>query len=128
MQEIEVVGLSVRTKRRGWPTLDLGPFFLFFGVSGTDHGRKARMERQFENEYFANVVTLHLASALESGIYTLHGLPDAANKRGWTVEPKGSNPIGHLSADGLSELRAWMRSRPAQRDRRVQPTALPHHT
>ena len=81
------------------PTLDLGPFFMFFGVSGTDHGRKARMEQRFELEYFSNVVTLHLASPLAPGHYTLRGLPDEANKRGWTVEPGGGPPRGNLSDD-----------------------------
>ena len=126
MDETEVVGLSVRPRRKGWPTLDLGPFFMFFGVSGTDHGREARMEKRFEQEYFSNAVTLHLASTLEPGVYTLHGLPDEANRRGWTVGPGGGNPTGHLSADGLEDLREWLRRKPAQRDRRVRPEAPSH--
>lgn len=124
MDETEVVGLSVRPRRRGLPTLDIGPFFMFFGISGTDHGREARLQQRFEQEYFSNVVTLHLAAALSPGTYTLRGLPDEANKRGWTVGPEGGNPTGHLSADGLEELRAWMRRTPGQRDRRVRPESM----
>jgi hypothetical protein len=123
MHETEVVSLSVRPRRRGWPTLDIGPFFMFFGVAGTDHGREARMEQRFEQEYFSNAVTLHLASGLEPGVYILHGLPGEAGRRGWTVGPAGGNPTGHLSADGLDELREWLRRKPAQRDRRVRPGA-----
>lgn len=128
MQETEVVGLSVRPRRRGWPTLDIGPFFMFFGVSGTDHGREARMERRFEQEYFSNAVTLHLARALTPGRYALRGLPEETNRRGWAVGPGGGNPTAHLSADGLEELRGWMRRKPAQRDRRVSPEAIPETT
>ncbi|GGL86110.1 hypothetical protein GCM10010840_25060 [Deinococcus aerolatus] len=124
MHETEVVGLNVQRRRRGWPTLDIGPFFMFFGIAGTDHGREARMERRFEQEYFSNAVTLHLASALSPGTYALHGLPEEANKRGWTVGPQGGNPTGHLSADGLDELRGWMRRTPSQRDRRVRPERM----
>lgn len=122
--ELEIMGLSVR-RRRVPPTVDLGAFFMFFGVSGTDHGRAARLERRFELEYFSNAVTLHLTSPLGPGVYVLRGLPTEANKRGWTVGKAGGNPTGHLSADGLDELRDWMRQRAAQKNRRVRPEALP---
>lgn len=92
---------------------------MFFGVSGTDHGREARLERQFERAHFSNVVTLDLAAPLEPGRYRLRGLPDEANKRGWTVGP-GGQPTGHLSDDGLAELRAWL----GQRGRQVRPQPL----
>ncbi|CAM3731421.1 hypothetical protein DEFR109230_10105 [Deinococcus frigens] len=100
---------------------DLGPFLLFFGVSSTDHDREERLNRRFELEHFSNVVTLDLASPLEPGQYLLRGLPDEANKRGWTVGQGGGHPTGHLSDDGLEELRDWM----GQRDRWVQPEARP---
>ncbi|MFK7601509.1 hypothetical protein ACI3L1_04775 [Deinococcus sp. SM5_A1] len=119
MPEIRVNGLSVRPRRKRMALPDLGGFFMFFGVSGTDHGRAARLERRFELEHFSNVVTLDLASPLGPGQYVLRGLPHEANKRGWTVEGGGS-ATGHLSDDGLEELRAWM----GQGNRRVQAEAI----
>ncbi|MDV6373523.1 hypothetical protein [Deinococcus arenicola] len=119
MQETTVVGLSVRPrpKKRGLPSLDLGPFLMFFGISGVEHGKQERLDRQFELEHFFNLVTLTLNPPLGPGQYVLKGLPHEANKRGWTVEQGSQTASSPLSADGLEELREWM----GGRQRRVQP-------
>ncbi|CAM3388137.1 hypothetical protein DESA109040_10650 [Deinococcus saxicola] len=116
VQETKVEGLGVKRRRLKPMTIDWGPFFLYFGVSGTDHTRAERMEKRFELEHFANLVTLTLSVPLTPGSYTLRGLPDEANKRGWTVGAGGRSASGPLSDDGLTDLRAWM----AGRERRVQ--------
>ena len=119
-QETRVEGLSVKRRRKPPMTIDWGPFFLYFGVSGTDHGRAKRMEGRFKLEHFANLVTLTLGAPLAPGSYLLRGLPDEANKRGWTVDAGGRSATGPLSDDGLADLRAWM----GGRERRVQAEAL----
>jgi hypothetical protein len=107
VRETQVLALHVR-RRRLLPWVDVGPFLLFFGVSGEDRGRAARLERRFEQEHFSQRVTLRLHPALPAGRYTLRGLPAEANKRGWTVEPGGRSARSDLSADGLRELRGWL--------------------
>lgn len=113
-------GLSVKRRRLKPMSIDWGPFFLYFGVSGTDHTRAERMEKRFELEHFANLVTLSLTVPLAPGSYLLLGLPDEANKRGWTVDAGGRSASGALSDDGLADLRAWM----GGRERRVQAAVL----
>ncbi|GGL96480.1 hypothetical protein [Deinococcus aerophilus] len=110
VRETQVLTLHVR-RRRLLPWVDVGPFLLFFGVSGEDRGRAARLERRFEQEHFSQRVTLRLQPALPAGRYTLRGLPAEANKRGWTVGPGGHSAHGDLSADGLRELQGWMNQR-----------------
>ncbi|PNY80936.1 hypothetical protein CVO96_05720 [Deinococcus koreensis] len=115
---VELSAITVR-RRRLRPFIDFGAFFLFFGISGTDHGREERMRRRFEQEFYANVVTATLRGSVEPGRYRLEGLPQDANRRGWTVDA-GGRATGDLSDDGLAELRAWM----AQGKRRVEPVPL----
>ena len=118
MAPVEIVGISVR-RRRLRPFVDFGAFFLFFGISGTDSGREERMRKRFEQEYYANVVTATLRGAVPAGRYRLQGLPEDANRRGWTVDGSG-RATGDLSDDALAELRAWME----QRGRQVVPVPL----
>lgn len=106
MSPLEITGISVR-RRRLRPFIDFGAFFLFFGISGTDSGREERMRRRFEQEYYANTVTATLRGAVPAGRYRLEGLPEDANRRGWTVG-EGGRAVSDLSDDGLAELRAWM--------------------
>lgn len=111
MPPVHLHSISVR-RRRVRPFIDFGAFFLFFGISGTDHGREERMRRRFEQEYYANIVTatlrgIGLRGAVSAGRYRLEGLPPDANRRGWTVDASG-RATGDLSDDGLAELRAWM--------------------
>ncbi len=124
MRETQVLALHVR-RRRLLPWVDVGPFLLFFGVSGEDRGRAARLERRFEREHFSQRVTLRVAPALPAGHYVLRGLPAEANKRGWTVGPGGHSARSDLSADGLRELRSWMeQGGPAGPGRGVRPEPL----
>ncbi|GAA5501742.1 hypothetical protein Dxin01_01481 [Deinococcus xinjiangensis] len=97
-------------RRKLGPVLDFGGFFAFFGVSGTDHGREERMNKRFEQEYFANIVTLVLSQPLAAGTYQFAGLPELVNRRGWKVEG-GHAATCDLSDDGLEEFRAWMSSK-----------------
>ncbi len=120
VQQTAVASLSVKRRKPKLINIDWGPFFLYFGVSGTDDGRARRMEERFELEHFANLVTLTLNAPLAPGSYLLRGLPDEANKRGWTVDAGGRSATGPLSDDGLADLRAWM----AGRERRVQAAVL----
>lgn len=114
----EISALTAR-RRRLRPFIDFGAFFLFFGISGTDHGREARLRRRFEQEFYANVVTVTLGGPVAPGRYRLEGLPADANRRGWTVG-HGGVAVSDLSDDGLAELRAWL----ARGNRRVVPTPL----
>lgn len=100
--------VSVRRRRLG-PYVDLGPFFLFFGISGVDRGREARIQKRFDLEYYPHIVTVRLSAAPAPGRYALRGLPAEANKRGWTAQ-QGGTLQGDLSDDGLAELRAWLAS------------------
>ncbi|PTA66854.1 hypothetical protein [Deinococcus arcticus] len=104
-------GLTVRLlsarRRRLRPFVDLGPFFLFFGISGVDHGREARLERRFEEEYYPHLVTLRPSGSLPPGRYSFAGLPADANRRGWAVE-EGGLAQGELSEDGWAALQAWL--------------------
>ena len=110
--------LSVRRRRLG-PYVDLGPFFLFFGISGVDRGRDARIQKRFDLEYYPHLVTLRLSPAPAPGCYALRGLPADANKRGWTAQ-QGGTLHGDLSDDGLAELRAWLEAGGGE----VRPEAL----
>ncbi|KQR40668.1 hypothetical protein [Deinococcus sp. Leaf326] len=98
--------LSVR-RRRLRPYVDLGPFFLFFGISGVDRGKDARVQKRFDLEYYPHIVTVLVSPAPAPGRYALRGLPVEANKRGWTAQSGGALQ-GELSDDGLAELRAWL--------------------
>ena len=90
--------------------LNFGGFFVFFGVSGTDHNREERMHRRFEQEYFANIITLTL-EPLPPGVYHFAEMPELVNRRGWTVSQKAPNTATtDLSNDGLEEFRAWWAS------------------
>lgn len=102
---VEIKQFQVARKKKPF-SLDLSPVFLFLGVSGTDHGREARMQQRFEQEWYANIVTLRLSGQLPMGRYQLRGLPDEANKRGWTVTESGSIR-SDLSDEGLSDFRQW---------------------
>ena len=110
--------LSVRRRRLG-PYVDLGPFFLFFGISGVDRGRDARIQKRFDLEYYPHLVTLRLSPAPAPGCYALRGLPADANKRGWTAQ-QGGTLQSDLSDDGLAELRAWLEAGGGE----VRPEAL----
>lgn len=119
MASLPIQLLSVRRRRLG-PYVDLGPFFLFFGISGVDRGKDARVQKRFDLEYYPHVVTVRLpGQAPAPGRYALRGLPDDANKRGWTAQPGGTLQ-GDLSDDGLAELRAWLASGGGE----VRPEAL----
>ena len=115
---VEIRGISVR-RRRLRPFIDFGAFFLFFGISGTDHGREERMRKRFEQEYYANIVTATLRGAVPAGRYLLNGLPADANRLGWAVG-EGGLAVGDLSDDALADLRAWM----GQGGRQVVPIPL----
>ncbi len=94
------------SRRKPKARIDFGAFFAFFGVSGVDHGREQRTQRRFEEEYFANVVTLMLSGAIENGLYHFAGLPERVNRRGWRVQ--GQQATTELSDDGLEEFREWL--------------------
>ncbi|WP_221091391.1 hypothetical protein [Deinococcus aquaedulcis] len=93
-------------RRRLWPYVDLGPVFLFMGISGVDHGREARLQRRFEQEYYPYLVTARPSRPLAPGRYTFSGLPEDANRRGWTVAPDGLART-ELSEEGHSAFQAW---------------------
>ncbi|MVN85910.1 hypothetical protein GO986_03930 [Deinococcus sp. HMF7620] len=97
--------LSVR-RRRLRPFVDFGPVFLFFGISGVDHGREARLQRRFEQEYYPHVVTARLGG-VGAGRYRLEGLPEDANRRPWIVGADGV-VRGELSEEGLGAFRVWL--------------------
>lgn len=116
MTPVQILQLSVKKRKLG-PFLDFSGFFLFFGISGGEGSRQARLDRRFEQEYYAQLVTAQLSAPLPDGRYRLRGLPDEANKRGWAV--RGAQARTELSEDGWRELQAWKRApgRPVQPER-----------
>ncbi|WP_343216598.1 hypothetical protein [Deinococcus aestuarii] len=106
-----------RTRLRPW--IDFGGFFAFFGISGVDHDRERRVQKRFEEEFYPHQVTATLSARVAPGPYALGGLPEEANRLGWTVQPNGAATT-RLSDDGLASLRAWME----RGSRTVQPTPL----
>ncbi|WP_245872883.1 hypothetical protein [Deinococcus planocerae] len=110
--------MSVKRPRlRPW--IDFGGFFAFFGISGVDHDREQRVQRRFEEEFYRNRVTATLSARVAPGTYALGGLPEEANRLGWTVLPSGTATT-RLSDDSLASLRAWME----RGSRKVEPTPL----
>ncbi|GAA5511871.1 hypothetical protein Dcar01_00585 [Deinococcus carri] len=105
MTPTEITGLTLRRKRPGLP-VDFGSFFMFFGISGIEHGREERLRRRFEREYYPHVVTLRLSGQVTPGRYHLRGLPGEADRRGWTVQA-GGTATADLSDEGLHDLNTW---------------------
>ncbi|BDP43181.1 hypothetical protein DAETH_31500 [Deinococcus aetherius] len=118
MEPVKLINLSVkRTRLRPW--VDLSGFFAFFGISGVDHDREERLQKRFEEEYYRNYATVMLSARVAPGTYTLDGLPQEANRLGWTVNANGT-ATSRLSDDALASLRAWME----RGTRTVHPTPL----
>lgn len=87
-------------------SIDFSGFFAFFGVSGVDHSRKERLEREFEENYYGNRVTLVLSDNLPEGAYAFSGFPEYLNLRGW--HSNGKNTVtSDISNNRLEELEAW---------------------
>lgn len=117
MPAVKLSDLSLK-RRKLLPFVDISPFFMFFGISGMPGDRQYRIDRRFEQEYYANKVTVSLSQGLKPGRYHLRGLPDEANKRGWTVR-KATQATTDLSEDGWQELQDWLKK--ASRDKTVEP-------
>lgn len=118
MEPVKLIHLSVkRTRLRPW--VDFGGFFVFFGISGVDHGREERLQRRIEQEHYRNHATVRLSARVAPGSYALSGLPEEANRRGWTIDASGT-ATSDLSDEGLAHLRAWMERGP----RTVRPIPL----
>ena len=88
------------------PFIDVAGFFLFFGISGVDQGREARMQRRFEQETFTHHVTAQVTPPLTPGTYRLEGLPDDVTRRPWVVKRPGQ-AVTALSDDGWAAFQAW---------------------
>lgn len=115
MEPIKLLNLSVKRKKAPGPWQDFWHisrgFFVFFGVSGVDHGREERMERRFEQEHYRNQVTVRLSGRVVPGQYTFQELSGYVNRRGWTVHENGT-ATNDLSDEALAELRTWMERGP----------------
>ncbi len=107
-------------RRTPRPFIDLAGFFLFFGISGVDHGREARMQRRFEEETFPHHVTVQITPALAPGRYRLDGLPEDVGGRPWAVRRAGQATTA-LSDDGWIAFQAWQHG--GRRDVRAVPLA-----
>ncbi|WP_412028392.1 hypothetical protein [Deinococcus yunweiensis] len=107
-------------RRTPRPFIDLAGFFLFFGISGVDHGREARMQRRFEQETFTHHVTVQVVPPLPPGRYLLDGLPHDVGGRPWVVSRAGQ-AVAALSDDGWTAFQTWQQG--GRRELRAVPLA-----